>query len=82
MERLVEEHDLGAVAASPDPADLADAIRAVLDRLATDGDPWRARIAATSRERFGWPAVAAAYRSLVRSLGSAAARGQTTGRIG
>jgi glycosyltransferase involved in cell wall biosynthesis len=70
MERLVEEHDLGAVAASTDPADLADAIRVVLDRLATDGDAWRARIAATSRERFGWPAVAAAYRALVRTVAS------------
>lgn len=70
MERLVEEHDLGAVAASTDPADLADAIRAVLDRLATEGDAWRARIAATSRDRFGWPAVAAAYRALVRTVAS------------
>jgi glycosyltransferase involved in cell wall biosynthesis len=69
MERLVDEHDLGAVAASIDPADLAAAIRAVLDRLATEGDRWRERIATTSRERFSWPAVATAYRSLVRSLG-------------
>lgn len=68
MERLVLDHDLGAVAASTDPADLADAIRTVLDRLAIDGDAWRDRIAATSRERFGWPPVASAYRSLVREL--------------
>lgn len=70
MERLVEEHDLGAIAASTAPSDLADAIVRVLDRLASEGDGWRARIAATSRERFGWPTVAAAYRALVRSLGS------------
>ncbi len=68
MERLVVEHDLGVVAASPAPADLADSITRVLDRLATDGDAWRERIAATSRERFGWPAAAAAYRALVREI--------------
>ena len=71
MERLVEEHDLGAVAASVAPADLAAATEEVLARLSSDGEAWRARIAATSRERYGWPAVASAYRSLVRSLGPA-----------
>jgi glycosyltransferase involved in cell wall biosynthesis len=78
MERLVEEHDLGAVAASIDPADLADAIRRVLDRLATEGGAWRERIATTSRERFGWPPVATAYRSLVRSLWPAKAGGDAS----
>ena len=68
MERLVVEHDLGAVAASTAPSDLASAITAVLDRLLADGGGWRARIAATSRERFGWPGGAAAYRTLVRGL--------------
>jgi glycosyltransferase involved in cell wall biosynthesis len=68
MERLVVEHDLGAVAASSAPEDLADAIARVLDRLASDGDAWRERIAATSRERFGWPATASAYRALVREI--------------
>ena len=68
MERLVDEHDLGAVAASSAPVDLAEAITRVLDRLESDGDAWRARIAATSRDRFGWPAAAAAYRALVREI--------------
>ncbi len=68
MERLVREHDLGAVAASTDPRDLAIAIREVLDRLGRDGDAWREHVAATARERFSWPAVATAYRSLVRSV--------------
>jgi glycosyltransferase involved in cell wall biosynthesis len=69
MERLVREHDLGAVAASVDPADLASAIADVLGRLDQDGDAWRHRIAGLSRERFGWPVAATAYRSLARSLG-------------
>lgn len=68
MERLVREDDLGAVAASVEPADLAEAITTVLDRLAVEGPAWRERIARTSAERFGWPPVASAYRALVRSL--------------
>ncbi|HEU4919131.1 MAG TPA: glycosyltransferase [Candidatus Limnocylindrales bacterium] len=82
MERLVEEHDLGAVAASTDAADLAAAIEAVLDRLVAEGDGWRERIAAVGRERFSWPPAATAYRSLVRSFDSAAAHGRTSGRLG
>lgn len=68
MEPLVREHDLGAVATSVDPLDLAAAIGSVLDRLAVEGPAWRERIARTSAERFGWPAAATAYRSLIRSL--------------
>lgn len=68
MEKLVREHDLGAVAASSTSADLAAAIGSVLDRLADGGPAWRERIAEVSRERFSWPPVATAYRSLVRSL--------------
>lgn len=79
MERLVTEHDLGAVAISTDPADLATAITDVLDRVARDGDAWRARIAAIARERFSWPAVATAYRSLVRSLSGPPAKDGGTG---
>jgi glycosyltransferase involved in cell wall biosynthesis len=62
---IVEEHDLGVVAASAAPGDLAVAISAALDRLDRDGDAWRTAIAATSRERFGWPSARAAYLDLV-----------------
>lgn len=68
MERIVREHDLGAVAASVAPADLATALGEVLDRQALEGEAWRERIARTSADRFGWPAMAAAYRALVRSI--------------
>ncbi|HEX5012555.1 MAG TPA: glycosyltransferase [Candidatus Limnocylindrales bacterium] len=69
MASLVRDHDLGAVAASAEPQDLAAAITSVLDRLATpDGAAWRARIRRLADEQFGWPPAASAYRSLVRSL--------------
>jgi glycosyltransferase involved in cell wall biosynthesis len=68
MERLVTELDLGVVAASAEPGDLAAAIRVAFDRLAADGLSWRAQIARTSADRFSWPATASAYRDLVRQL--------------
>jgi glycosyltransferase involved in cell wall biosynthesis len=68
MEELVTRHDLGGVAVSPSPADLAAAIRTVIARLDTDGPAWRSRIAATSRDEFSWPAAATAYRTLARRL--------------
>jgi glycosyltransferase involved in cell wall biosynthesis len=72
MEALVREHDLGVVAASAEPTDLAAAMTAALDRLAgQDGSAWRARIRDLAEERFGWPPAATAYRSLVRELTSA-----------
>lgn len=68
MERLVREHDLGAVAASVNPADLAAALVSVLDRAAAEGPAWRGRIAGTAAAQFGWPPAAAAYRALVREV--------------
>lgn len=68
MERLVREHDLGAVAASPAAADLASAINAVLDREETIGPAWRARILAFASRNGGWPTAAATYRAFVADL--------------
>jgi glycosyltransferase involved in cell wall biosynthesis len=68
MAGILTEYDLGAVAASAAPADIAAAIRTVLERVDREGGAWRRRIAAVGRERFSWPTVATAYRSLVRSL--------------
>jgi len=68
MARILEEHDLGAVATTDAPSDLATAIEAVLDRLERDGLAWRRAIATVGRDVFGWPAMATAYRALVRSL--------------
>lgn len=68
MAGIIAEHDLGAVAASGAPDDLAAAIGDVLERVGREGPAWRQKIATTGREHFGWPPIAAAYRSLVRSL--------------
>ena len=68
MEDLVTRHDLGVVAASASAADLAAAIRAVIVRLDVEGPAWRARLVATSRNEFSWPAAATSYRRLVRTL--------------
>ena len=68
MAGIVEARDLGVVAASNAPPDLAAAIGAVLERVATEGPAWRRKIAAVGREEFSWPDAATAYRSLVRSV--------------
>ena len=68
LERLVREGDLGAVAASAAPADLAAAIRDVLARLDVEGPAWRRDVAEAATRGGGWPAAATAYRALVRSL--------------
>ena len=68
MDALVVRDDLGAVATSMAPADLAAAIRSVIDRPAADRARWRERIRATARERYDWTAAAATYADLVRRL--------------
>jgi glycosyltransferase involved in cell wall biosynthesis len=70
MEAVLRQEDLGRVAASMDPADIAAAIREILELPPAEREAWRARIAATARTRYSWPIAAAAYRDLVRSLGA------------
>jgi glycosyltransferase involved in cell wall biosynthesis len=70
LERLVRDGDLGAVAASGTPADLAAAIRDVLARLDAEGPAWRRHVARAATRGGGWPAAATAYRALVRELQS------------
>jgi glycosyltransferase involved in cell wall biosynthesis len=65
---ILEREDLGAIAASSTPADIAVAIRAVLDRPAAERAAWRRRVQAVARERYSWPTAAEAYAGLVRSL--------------
>jgi glycosyltransferase involved in cell wall biosynthesis len=77
MEAVLRREDLGRVAASMDPADIAAAIAAILDLPPADREAWRARIATTARERYSWPIAAAAYRGLVASLGSGPAATST-----
>ena len=69
METLLRREDLGRVAASMEPADIAAAIREILDLPAAERAAWRERIAATARRTYSWPLAAAAYLDLVSSLG-------------
>ena len=69
MEAVLRQEDLGRVAASMEPADIAAAVRAILELPEAEREAWRERIRTTARERYSWPIAAAAYRGLVRSLG-------------
>ncbi len=68
MEGLLRRHDLGVVARSLSPADLATAIAGILDRPADVAAADRARVSALAADRFTWPMAAATYRGLVRRL--------------
>ncbi len=68
MAAVLVKEDLGRVAASMDPADIAAAVSDILERSPQERDAWRARIRATARERYAWPIAAQAYQGLVRRL--------------
>jgi glycosyltransferase involved in cell wall biosynthesis len=70
MEGILRSEDLGRVAASMDPDDIAAAIGEILALPEAERRAWRARIAATGRERYSWPAAAAAYRGVLADLAS------------
>jgi glycosyltransferase involved in cell wall biosynthesis len=69
MAELLEREDLGRVARSMAPADIAAAIRSILDVPPADLAAWRARIRDTAQSQYSWPIAAAAYREVVGSLG-------------
>ena len=68
METVLRDEDLGRVAASMQPADIASAIRSILDIAPADRGAWRERIQAVARERYSWPIAAEAYTGLVRRV--------------
>jgi glycosyltransferase involved in cell wall biosynthesis len=68
MDRIVEADDLGVVADSLRPSDLAAAIRRLLDVAPDEATERRRRIATVARERYSWPLAAALYRALVASV--------------
>jgi glycosyltransferase involved in cell wall biosynthesis len=74
MGDLVRGHDLGRVAASLAPEDLAAAIRAMLDEAPAARIARRRRIAALARDQFSWAAAAASYRAFAVSLAEEADR--------
>ena len=74
MEELLRREDLGRVAASMEPADIAAAVRDILDLPPGERAAWRERIARTARERYSWPIAAAAYQGLVAELAALPAK--------
>ena len=68
MADILEREDLGRIALSMAPADIAAAIRAILDQPEVERRAWRSRIAATARSRYSWPEAAEAYRRIVAGL--------------
>ena len=68
METVLRAEDLGRVAASMQPADIAAAIRVILELPDRERDAWRRRIQETARQRYAWPIAAESYARLVRSL--------------
>ncbi len=68
MEARLREEDLGRVAASMAPGEIAAAIRSILDMPEAERAAWRERIQAIARERYSWPIAAEAYGGLIRSL--------------
>lgn len=71
MASILERERLGEVARSMAPADIAEAIRAILDRSPEERAASRSRVQALARERFSWPIAARAYESVIASLDQA-----------
>jgi glycogen(starch) synthase len=65
---IIEQHRVGAVAATPDRAGIAAAIRSIVELPADERTAWRERIATQARDRWSWPIAETRYRDLVRSL--------------
>jgi glycosyltransferase involved in cell wall biosynthesis len=68
MEVLLHKEDLGRVAASMTPEDIAAAVTSIIDLPDRQRAAWRERIRTAARSRYSWPLAAAAYRELLRSL--------------
>jgi glycosyltransferase involved in cell wall biosynthesis len=68
MESVLRSEDLGRVAASMAPTDIAAAIRSILAVSPAERAASRERVQALARERYSWSIAASAYRGLVQSL--------------
>jgi len=68
MEEILRREDVGRVARSMAPADIAAAIIEILDRPPAELLDWRRAIQAAARERYSWPVAAAAYRRVLDDL--------------
>lgn len=72
MARILEREQAGREVASMAPADIAAAIRSILELPVAERGAWRDRLAAVARERYSWPIAAKAYESVLASLDQAA----------
>ena len=68
MREIVERERLGAVADPADPADLARALREILDLPEAERSAMRERCLAACRERYNWETAVEPYLALVRTL--------------
>jgi len=68
MAELVHRYELGVIAPSLGPRDLAAAIESVLDVDSKEASARRRRIEAVARVNFSWAAAARRYRDLVSGV--------------
>jgi glycosyltransferase involved in cell wall biosynthesis len=68
MHEIVEADGLGATADPSDPADLARALREVLDQRPADYAAMRERCLRITRERYNWETAVEPYLELVERL--------------
>ena len=72
MAGILAEEEAGRVVASMAPADIAAAIRSIIELSEAERRAWRDRLAAVARERYSWPIAAKAYESVLATLDQAA----------
>ena len=82
MAELVQTHDLGVVAASLRSADLAAAIRRVLDVDAESAVARRRRIAKVAAKLVSWPVAQDRYVELIRGLAPAGSKPRAVVLVG
>jgi glycosyltransferase involved in cell wall biosynthesis len=76
MRRIIEEEGIGVTADPMDPADLARALRLLLDAPAAERTARRERALAAARDRYNWETAVLAYLRLVRALVPAPGRAE------
>jgi glycosyltransferase involved in cell wall biosynthesis len=69
MAAIVREHGVGETCDPAEPADVARAIREIVDRPPTERAALRQRCLDVARERFNWEAQAQRLVALYTSLG-------------
>jgi glycosyltransferase involved in cell wall biosynthesis len=68
MRAIVDAGDIGATADPSDPADLARALRSLIDAPAAESDARRRRATELAQTRFNWETAVIPYLEMVRNL--------------